>query len=84
MHQIAAVGLPQLPLLRWRGKAVGGMTSIGFLGQFFSPIFTQPFVEQIGLPAMFGVAASIALLLAIVFAVSVARVRTDNRIYDRK
>lgn len=56
-----------------RGKAVGGMTSVGFLGQFFSPIFTQPFVDQIGLPAMFGVAAAVALLFAIVFAVSVAR-----------
>lgn len=56
-----------------RGKAVGGMTSVSFLGQFFSPIFTQPFVEQIGLSAMFGVAAAIALLFAVVFALSVAR-----------
>ena len=56
-----------------RGKAVGGMTSALFLGQFFSPIFAQPFVEQIGLAAMFGVAAAIALLFAIVFAVSAAR-----------
>jgi MFS family permease len=56
-----------------RGKAVGGMTSVSFLGQFFSPIFTQPFVEQIGLSAMFGVTAAIAFLFAIVFAVSVAR-----------
>lgn len=56
-----------------RGKAVGGMTSVGFLGQFFSPIFTQPFVDQIGLPAMFGVAAAVALLFAVVFAVTVAR-----------
>lgn len=58
-----------------RGKAVGVMTSVGFLGQFFSPIFSQPFVDQIGFPAMFGVAAAIAFLVGIVFAVSVARKR---------
>jgi len=56
-----------------RGKAVGVMTSVGFLGQFFSPIFTQPFVEQVGLQAMFAVAAAIALLFAIIFAVSAVR-----------
>ena len=58
-----------------RGKAVGGLTSMIFLGQFFSPIFAQPFVEQITLAGMFAVAAAAALLITIPFAISAAKQR---------
>ena len=56
-----------------RGQAVGGMTSALFLGQFFSPILTQGLIEQSGLAAMFGFAAVAALLIAILFGMSVFR-----------
>ncbi|MCP4425020.1 MAG: MFS transporter [Chloroflexi bacterium] len=58
-----------------RGKAVGGMTSALFLGQFFSPILTQPFVEQLGLTRMFGVAAVIAFLITVLFVIGAVRQR---------
>ena len=51
-----------------RGAAVGGMTSAIFLGQFFSPIFTQPIINQIGMVGMFGLVGLISLTIAIVFA----------------
>jgi MFS family permease len=50
-----------------RGRAVGGMTSAIFLGQFFSPIFTQPLVQQVGIAGTFGIAGGISLLIAVVF-----------------
>ncbi len=55
-----------------RGKAVGGMTSALFLGQFFSPIITQPFINRLGLSATFAVAGAAALLIAIFFAAGAA------------
>ncbi|MBV7338178.1 MFS transporter [Chloroflexi bacterium TSY] len=50
-----------------RGRAVGGMTSALFLGQFFSPIFTQPLIGRIGLAGTFGVAGIISLTLAAIY-----------------
>ena len=58
-----------------RGKAVGGMTSMLFLGQFFSPIIAQPLVNQVGLSATFAVAGAAALLIAILFGVGAIRQR---------
>ncbi|MEM7342614.1 MAG: MFS transporter [Chloroflexota bacterium] len=51
-----------------RGRAVGGMTSAIFLGQFFSPIFTQPIIQQVGIAGTFAVAGGASLLLAALFA----------------
>ena len=56
-----------------RGKAVGGLTSALFLGQFFSPIITQPFIERIGLAGAFAAASAVALLITLVFAIVAAR-----------
>lgn len=56
-----------------RGKAVGGLTSMFFLGQFFSPIISQPLVSSIGFSATFVVTGAAALLIALLFAVSAAR-----------
>ena len=50
-----------------RGRAVGGMTSALFLGQFFSPIFAQPINERVGLAGTFGIAAGISLLIFVIF-----------------
>ena len=51
----------------WRGRAVGGITSMVFLGQFFSPILTQPLVSKFGLASTFNVAGGTALLGALIF-----------------
>ncbi|MEM7033404.1 MAG: MFS transporter [Chloroflexota bacterium] len=64
---LAAITPPDL-----RGRAVGGMTSALFLGQFFSPIFTQPIIQQVGLAGMFAMAAVVSALLVGVF-MSLAR-----------
>ena len=50
-----------------RGRAVGGLTAALFLGQFFTPIFTQPVVQQVGLSGTFGVAGVVSLLISVVF-----------------
>jgi len=56
-----------------RGKAVGGMTSVLFLGQFFSPIITQPVVAWVGLAGMFAVFAGGGLFVAALFAINAAK-----------
>ena len=56
-----------------RGKAVGGMTSALFLGQFFSPIIAQPLINRFGLAATFAVAGATALLIAMLFAAGAAK-----------
>ena len=56
-----------------RGRAVGGLTTALFLGQFMSPIFSQPVIRQFGLAGAFGVAGIVALLLAAVFVVVARR-----------
>jgi MFS family permease len=68
---LAAVTPPAL-----RGRAVGGMTSAIFLGQFFSPIVAQPLIQQTGIGGTFAVAAGISILVAVVFVVAAMRQRT--------
>ena len=51
-----------------RGRAVGGLTTALFLGQFLTPIFTQPLVNQTSLANMFGFVGGLAIALAIIFA----------------
>ncbi len=48
-----------------RGRAVGGLTTSVFLGQFLSPIVTQPITQQIGLPGTFVVSGGVMLFLAL-------------------
>ena len=50
-----------------RGRALSGLTSSLFLGQFFTPVITQPIVGQVGLAGMFGVVGGVSLLLAVAF-----------------
>ena len=49
-----------------RGRALGGLTTFMFLGQFLSPIASQPVSSQVGLTATYGLAG---VLLVIVGAV---------------
>ncbi|MGD1900191.1 MAG: MFS transporter [Phormidesmis sp.] len=46
-----------------RGRALGGLTTFMFLGQFLSPIASQPVTETFGLTATYGLAG---VLLAVV------------------
>ncbi|MEM7127686.1 MAG: MFS transporter [Chloroflexota bacterium] len=59
---LASVTPPDL-----RGRAVGGMTSALFLGQFFSPVFTQPLIGRLGLAGTFGAVGAVSLLLALIY-----------------
>ncbi|MEM8860107.1 MAG: MFS transporter, partial [Chloroflexota bacterium] len=67
-----------------RGKAVGLMTSVLFLGQFFSPILTQPVVNRFGLSGMFGVASGLAFLIAIIFSISNMQDKVFSNSYDEQ
>jgi MFS family permease len=48
-----------------RGRVLGGLTTSMFLGQFCSPIFSQPIAQQIGLRQTYGVAGIMMLALGI-------------------
>ncbi len=83
---IGGLGIGLLPpnLIVWvasiapaavRGRAVGGLNTALFLGQFLTPILTQPIVEQVGVASTFGVAGGVSLLLAAVL-VGAARVQS--------
>lgn len=47
-----------------RGKAVGAMTAAIFLGQFISPIATEPLIETIGMGGVFAASGVFVLVLA--------------------
>lgn len=46
-----------------RGRVLGGLTTCIFLGQFFSPVISQPITQQIGLAATYGL-FGISMVLA--------------------
>jgi MFS family permease len=50
-----------------RGRALGGLTTFLFLGQFLSPIVSQPVSQQVGLGMTYTLAGGLLLLLALVF-----------------
>lgn len=50
-----------------RGRALGGLTTFFFLGQFLSPVFSQPVSQIIGLGNTYSFAGGLLLLLAVVF-----------------
>lgn len=47
-----------------RGRLLGGFTTALFLGQFLSPIITQPITQQVGIPLTFGIVGSLLLILS--------------------
>ncbi len=51
-----------------RGKALGGLTTCMFLGQFCSPIFTGPIAAQIGIGNAYGLVGFGMLILAAILA----------------
>jgi MFS family permease len=48
-----------------RGRAIGGMTTAVFAGQFLSPVLTQPAVAALGLGAAYAAVGGLAVLLAL-------------------
>ncbi len=58
-----------------RGKAVGGLTTAIFLGQFSTPFVSEPFVNRSGLSAAFAVAGLISLLMSFLFVIGEIRQR---------
>lgn len=48
-----------------RGRAVGGLNATVFLGQFITPLITQPVVDRAGVKDTFGLVGGISILLAI-------------------
>jgi MFS family permease len=63
MNVLLAAGAPEAV----RGRAMGGLTTAVFLGQFLSPILTQPLIAAQGLAASYrAVGVGLAVLAALV------------------
>ena len=58
-----------------RGRVLGGMNSALFLGQFISPIISQPVVTTYDLERLFMIAAILILALVPIIFVSRGRLR---------
>jgi MFS family permease len=53
-----------------RGRALGGLTTFFFLGQFLSPIVSQPISTSVGLAATYGLAGVVLAVLGLVLWIS--------------
>lgn len=62
-----------------RGRALGGLSTAMFLGQFLSPIVTQPFTKIVGLGAVYAIVGGFLAILAIAFAVFKGPIRNLTR-----
>jgi len=51
-----------------RGRAIGGLTGMFFLGQFSSPFFTQPVIDAYGFEGAFVGTGGLLVVLMLVFA----------------
>lgn len=58
-----------------RGRALGGLSTAMFLGQFLSPIVTQPFTKTLGLGGVYALTGGILTLMALGLAVFKSQVR---------
>ena len=56
-----------------RGRAMGGLTMSLFLGQFLSPLLTQPIARAFGLFAVFAFTSALVALFAVGFIVAAFR-----------
>ncbi|TAG96818.1 MAG: hypothetical protein EAZ09_05290 [Oscillatoriales cyanobacterium] len=62
-----------------RGRALGGLSTAMFLGQFLSPIVTQPFTKIVGLGAVYAIVGGFLTIVAIGFAVFKTQIRSLTR-----
>jgi MFS family permease len=58
-----------------RGRALGGLSTAMFLGQFLSPIVTQPFTKTLGLGGVYALIGGCLVIIALVFAIFKSQVR---------
>ena len=58
-----------------RGRALGGLSTAMFLGQFLSPILTQPFTKVFGLGGTYALMGGLLTMIALGFAVFRSQVR---------
>lgn len=61
-----------------RGRAVGGMTTFVFIGQFLTPIAAQPIAARVGLSGAFLAGGGFLMLLAGVLYLSARRLTVKN------
>jgi MFS family permease len=62
-----------------RGKALGWLSTSMFLGQFLSPIVTQPLTKAFGLGGTYALTGGILTIVALVFAIGKSQVRNLTR-----
>jgi MFS family permease len=62
-----------------RGKALGWLSTSMFLGQFLSPIVTQPLTKSFGLGGTYALTGGILTIVAIGFAILKSQVRNLTR-----
>jgi MFS family permease len=62
-----------------RGRALGGLSTSMFLGQFLSPIVTQPITKSLGLGGVYAFIGGLLVFLALGFAIFKSQVRNLTR-----
>jgi MFS family permease len=62
-----------------RGRALGGLSTAMFLGQFLSPIVTQPLTKTLGLGGVYALTGGVLVTIALGFAVFKSQVRSLTR-----
>jgi MFS family permease len=62
-----------------RGKALGWLSTSMFLGQFLSPIVTQPLTKSLGLGGTYAVTGGILTIVALGFAILKSQIRQLTR-----
>ena len=63
-----------------RGRAIGGLATVVSMGQFLSPIATQPVAQQIGLASVFVAGGGVMLFLALILYVAGRLMKSKNGI----
>jgi hypothetical protein len=58
-----------------RGRALGGLSTAMFLGQFLSPIVTQPLTKITGLGGIYALTGGLLTLVALGFAILRSRIK---------
>ena len=62
-----------------RGRALGGLSTAMFLGQFLSPIVTGPLTKAVGMGAVYAITGGFLAIVAIGFAVFKPQIRRLTR-----
>jgi MFS family permease len=67
-----------------RGRALGGLSTSMFLGQFLSPIVTQPFAKTLGLGKVYAIVGGILVVIALSSAIFKPQLLTFTRVRPSK